>query len=432
MSARSAMIAQREAHEAMGRHLHFDCFSGISGDMVLGALVDAGLSWTALVKGLRGLKLNGYRLRRRIVRRGAVKATKVDVIVQRGFERPLSLARIRHIVAAGALPPEVKERSLAVFHRLAEAEATAHRLAVHRVQFHEVGVLDSLIDVVGCMLGCHFLNIVETTASAVNVGSGMVQTAHGLLPVPGPAVAVLAKGIPVYSEGPRCELVTPTGIGLLRTLVSNFGPTPLMTIASIGYGAGDHNPKQWPNVLRVFLSEPTTSSPLVERLVQIETNVDDLIPQAYEHVMDRLFQAGALDVALTPTLMKRGRPGMIITCLASPERTDPLLNVLFKETPTLGVRVQELSRRVLPRRIVPLTVRGKTVRMKVATMPDGTEKAAPEYRDCQAIADQAGLPLRQVMEEACLTYRANPRAGRNHAPLSPSQRSPHMMKRTSS
>ncbi|MCP9451055.1 MAG: nickel pincer cofactor biosynthesis protein LarC [Nitrospira sp.] len=416
----------------MERHLHFDCFSGISGDMVLGALVDAGLSWTALVTGLRGLKLNGYRLRRRTVRRGTVKATKVDVIVQRGFERPLSLARIRHIVTAGALPPEVKERSLAVFHRLAEAEATAHRFAAHRVQFHEVGVLDSLIDVVGCMLGCHFLNIVKTTASAVNVGSGMVQTDHGLLPVPGPAVAVLAKGIPVYSDGPRCELVTPTGIGLLRTLVSDFGPTPLMTITSIGYGAGDHNPEHWPNVLRIFLSESTTGSPLVERVMQIETNVDDLTPQAYEHVMDRLFRAGALDVVLTPTLMKRGRPGMIITCLASPERADPLLNVLFKETPTLGVRVQELSRHVLPRRIVPVTVRGKTVRMKVATMKDGTEKAAPEYRDCQAIADQTGLPLRQVMEEACLTYRANQRVERNDARLSPSQRSPRRARRTPS
>lgn len=399
--------------------------------MVLGALVDAGLSWTALVKGLQGLKLGGYRLRRRAVCRGAVRATKVDVVIQRGFERPLSLARIRRIVAASALPPEVKERSLAVFHRLAEAEATAHRLAPHRVQFHEVGVLDSMIDIVGCMLGCHLLNVVKATASAVNVGSGMVQTAHGLLPVPGPAVAVLAKGIPLYSEGPRCELVTPTGMGLLRTLVSDFGPAPLMTITSIGYGAGDHNPEHWPNVLRVFLATPITNRSVVERVVQIETNVDDLTPQVYEHVMDRLFQAGALDVSLTPTLMKRGRPGMIITCLTSPERTESLLDVLFKETSTLGVRVQELSRHVLPRRIVPVTVRRKTVRMKVATMRDGTEKAAPEYRDCQAIADQTGLPLRQVMEEACLAYRTNHRGRQHRTHLFPSQRSPHMMKQAS-
>lgn len=417
----------------MGRHLHFDCFSGISGDMVLGALVDAGLSWTALVKGLQGLKLSGYRLRQRTVCRGAVQATKVDVVIQRGFERPLSLTRIRRIVAASALPPEVKERSLAVFYRVAEAEATAHRLAPHKVHFHEVGVLDSIIDIVGCMLGCHLLNVVKATASAVNVGSGMVQTAHGLLPVPGPAVAVLAKGIPVYSDGPRCELATPTGMALLRTLVSDFGSTPTMKIAAVGHGAGDHNPEQWPNVLRVFLSEPIADGGrAIDRVIQIETNLDDLAPQAYEHVADRLFQAGALDVALTPTIMKRGRPGVILTCLAAPERSEAILDVLFKETPTLGVRVQELSRYVLPRRIVPVTVCSKTVRMKVATMRDGTEKAAPEYRDCQAIADRTGLPLRQVMEEACLAYRTLHR-GRPHRPRrSPPQRSPHMMKRTSS
>ncbi|MCP9448358.1 MAG: nickel pincer cofactor biosynthesis protein LarC [Nitrospira sp.] len=416
----------------MGRHLHFDCFSGISGDMVLGALVDAGLSWTALANGLKGLKLRGYRLRKRPVRRGSLEATKVDVLVQRGFERPLSLPHIRRIVAAGVLPPAVKQRSLVVFDRLAEAEKTAHHTAGRQVRFHEVGVIDSLIDVVGSVLGCHLLDVTSATASAVNVGSGMVETAHGLLPVPGPTVAVLAKGIPVYAEGPRCELTTPTGMALLRTLVSDFGSTPTMKIAAVGYGAGDHNPEQWPNVLRVFLSEATSGQPLMERILQIETNVDDLAPQVYEHVMERLFQVGALDVALTPAIMKRGRPGVVLTCLAAPERSEAILDVLFKETTTLGVRVQELSRHVLPRRIVPVTVRGQTVQMKVATMKDGIDKAAPEYRDCKVIADRTGLPLQQVIAEADRTYQANQSVGRNPARLAPSQRNSRMRKRTTS
>lgn len=408
------MVGRSAKRRPVGRHLHFDCFSGISGDMILGALVDAGLSWTTLVNGLKGLKLNGYRLRKRAVHRGALEATKVDVIVQRGFERPLSLSRIRRIVAAGALPPAVKQRSLDVFDRLAEAEGTAHRTAGCKVRFHEVGVIDSLIDVVGSVLGCHLLDVTGATASAVNVGSGTVPTSHGPLPVPGPTVAVLAKGIPVYSEGPRCELATPTGMALLRTLVSDFGSTPTMKIAAVGCGAGDHNPENWPNVLRVFLSEPIAGgNRAMDRVVQIETNLDDLVPQAYEHVMDRLFQAGALDVVLTPAIMKRGRPGVILTCLAAPERSEAILGVLFKETTTLGVRVQELSRHVLPRRIVTVTVRGETVRMKVATMADGTEMAAPEYRDCKTIADRTGLPLRSVMEEACRMYHTGRRTERN-------------------
>ncbi|MCP9441927.1 MAG: nickel pincer cofactor biosynthesis protein LarC [Nitrospira sp.] len=395
----------------MGRHLHFDCFSGVSGDMMLGALIDAGLPWTQLVNGLKGLKLNGYQLRKRTVRRGALEATKIDVIVRRGFERPLSLPHIRRIVAAGALPPTVKQRSLDVFNRLAEAEGTAHRLAGRKVRFHEVGVIDSLIDVVGSMLGCHLLDVTGATASAVNVGSGTVLTSHGPLPVPGPTVAVLAKGIPIYSEGPRCELATPTGMALLRTIASDFGSAPVMRIAAVGCGAGDHNPENWPNVLRVFLSEPIVGGiQPIDRVIQIETNLDDLVPQAYEHVMDRLFEAGALDVTLTPVIMKRGRPGVILTCLASPQRSDAVIDVLFKETPTLGVRAQELSRRVLPRRVEPVKVSRGTVRMKVATMADGTETASPEYRDCKAIADRTGLPLRSVMEEACRMYHAGRRA----------------------
>lgn len=379
--------------------------------MVLGALIDAGLPWAALVTGLNGLKLKGYRLRKRKVPRAALHATKVEVIIERGFERPLTLARIRKILAASSLSDPVKQQSRAVFERLAEAEGLAHHMAAADVHFHEVGVMDSFIDVVGGVLGCHLLNVTRITASAINVGSGTIQTSHGLLPVPGPAVAALAKGVPIYSDGPRCELATPTGVALLRTLASEFGPLSLMAAASIGYGAGDHDPAGWPNVLRVFVSaeRPQAGRP-TDRVMQIETNLDDLNPQAYEHLMDRLFAVGALDVALIPVIMKRSRPGIILSCLAPRDQTDAALEVVFQETTALGVRVQEVARHILPRRFVTVSVHGRAVRMKIAEMGAGWEKAAPEYLDCKQVANETGRPLKQVMEEAALAYRESKKA----------------------
>ena len=374
--------------------------------MVLGALVDAGLPWAALVGGLKRLKLKGYHLRKRAVRRGALHAIKVDVVIQRGFQRPLTLARIRRILAASTLPDPVKKQSRAVFERLAEAEGLAHRVATNDVQFHEVGVMDSFIDVVGGLLGCHLLNVTRVTSSAVNVGSGTIQTSHGLLPVPGPAVAALAKGIPIYSEGPRCELATPTGVALLRTLTSEFGPVSVMEAASIGYGAGDRNPEGWPNALRIFLSEESAPGGRpTDRVMQIETNLDDLNPQAYEHVMEQLFAVGALDVALVPVIMKRSRPGVMLSCLVARDQTDAALEVLFQETTALGVRIQELARQILPRRFVAVKVTGGSVRMKIAEMGAGWEKAAPEYADCKKIANRTGRPLKDVIAEAALAYR---------------------------
>ena len=390
----------------MGRHLHFDCFSGVSGDMVLGALVSAGLSWRGLINGLKHLRLSGYQLRKREVHRGALPAIKVDVVVQQGFQRPLTLSRIRKILAGSTLPGPVKERSRSVFDRLAEAESLAHRVDMKDVHFHEVGVVDSFIDVVGGVLGCYLLNATRITSSPINVGAGSIQTSHGLLPVPGPAVAVLAKGIPIYATGPRSELATPTGVALLRTLASEFGPMPTMKSVAVGYGAGDHNPDGWPNALRVFLEEESSSEARrTERMMQIETNLDDLSPQTYEYVMEQLFQVGAVDVALTPVVMKKSRPGIVLSCLTTEDLTDAVLEVLFQETTTLGVRLHEVHRHVLSRRIVPVTISGGGVRMKVAEVGAGWEKAAPEYEDCKAIAKRTGRPLKTVMEEALRTYR---------------------------
>jgi len=374
--------------------------------MVLGALVSAGLSWTDLVSGLKDLRLEGYRLRRREVRRGGIHAVKVDVVVKQGFDRPLTLSRIRRILAGSTLPSPVKSQSRAVFDRLAEAEGLAHRVSPRDVHFHEVGVVDSFIDVVGSILGCHLLNVTRVTASAINVGTGMIQTSHGVLPVPGPAVAALTKGIPIYSDGPRCELATPTGVALLRTLTTEFGPATVLESARVGYGAGDRDPKGWPNALRVFLSEESAQiGRLADRVMQIETNLDDLTPQAYEHVMDRLFSVGAVDVALIPVIMKRSRPGVIVNCLVARERADAVMEVLLQETTALGVRIQELARQILPRRFVTVKVHHDAVRMKIAQVGPGRERAMPEYSDCKKIANRTGRPLKDVMDAAMLAYR---------------------------
>lgn len=401
----------------MGRRLHFGCFSGVSGDMALGALIDVGLPLARLRTELKRLKLTGYRLEQRQVHRGALHATKITVVIQRGFDRPLTLSRIQKILADSTLPAVVKEQSRTVFDYLAAAEGLAHRVEKRDVHFHEVGVIDSFIDVVGGVLGCHLLGVTTVTASAVNVGAGTIRTAHGLLPVPGPAVAALAKGIPIYSDGPRCELATPTGMALLRTLATSFGAMPVLESAQVGYGAGDSDPEGWPNALRVFLADETGSiGRPTDRVVQIETNLDDVNPQVYEHVMAQLFAVGALDVALIPVIMKRSRPGVILSCLASREHIDAALEVVLQETTALGVRIQELDRQVLPRRFVTVTVTGGSVKMKIGEVGAGWEKAAPEFVDCQKIAVRTGRPLKDVMDEARVAYsRLAPRKDKKGA-----------------
>ncbi|NJL15904.1 MAG: LarC family nickel insertion protein [Nitrospira sp.] len=226
------------------------------------------------------------------------------------------------------------------------------------------------------------------------------------MPVPGPAVSALVKGIPIFAEGPRCELSTPTGVALIRTLASEFGPLPTMKTAAVGYGAGDRNPDGWPNALRVFLQdESAPPTHRTEQVIQIETNLDDLNPQTYEHVMEQLFAVGAMDVALVPVVMKKSRPGVIVSCLAKRDEIDGILEILFQETSTLGVRLQEMTRQVLPRRFASVTIHGGSVRLKVADIGAGWGKASPEYRDCKKIATRTGRPLKTVMEDALLAYR---------------------------
>ncbi len=390
----------------METRLYFDCFSGVSGDMILGALVDAGLPIKALTHGLKGLGLNGYRLEAKKVRRGGILATKVNVVIKDGFRSPLSLHRIRRIISSSRLPSSVRDMGQAVFDRLAWAEGIAHRVPARNVQFHEVGVVDSLVDVMGCLVGCHLLGIQQVAASPVNVGSGWLQSSHGHLPVPGPAVALLAKGVPVYTAGPNRELTTPTGMALLRILVGYFGPLPMIRPESVGYGAGSADPEGWPNALRVFIGKGDAAGRGAEEVItQIETNLDDLHPQAYETVIERLFAGGALDVTLSPVIMKRGRPGIVLTALTPPEKAETVAQIILKDTTALGVRMQQVERRVLPRRIETVRLAGAAVRVKVARVEEGFEKVAPEYRDCKRIADEMDRPVQDVMNEALLAFK---------------------------
>ena len=387
------------------RHLHFDCFSGISGDMTLGALVDAGLPLRQLSRALKDFPAGGYRLCAKAVMRGGLPATKVDVVIQNGFRSPLSLRRIQRLITRSGLPRGVQEQSLAVFDCLAHAEGMAHRVTPTDVTFHEVGVVDSLVDVVGSILGCHLLGIQRITSSSVNLGSGWIDSAHGRLPAPGPAVAALARQIPVYSTGPSRELTTPTGLALLKTLAEEFGPLPIMRPTAIGYGAGSADAEGWPNALRIFVGDSVSPSFGTDTIVQVETNVDDLHPQAYETIMERLFSAGAVDVTLTPAIMKHERPGIIVMALAPPAQAQAVADILLRETSTLGVRMQEMQRMVLPRRMDLVQTASGAIRMKVAELGDGQVKAAPEYQDCKRIADHTGRPIRDVMEDAVFAYR---------------------------
>jgi hypothetical protein len=382
------------------RIAYFDCFSGVSGDMCLGALVDAGLPLADLAKALEGLRLRGFALRSRRVSRGALFGTKVEVVVGKAHDRPMGPREIRRVLTAARLPETARERSLAVFERLAEAEGVAHCASAAAVHFHEVGAIDSLVDIVGTIMGCHLLGLDGIYVSAVNLGSGTIEAGHGTIPVPGPATAELLKGLPVYQAGPACELTTPTGAALMATLANGTGAMPAMTVSAVGYGAGNADPPGWPNALRLFLGEMVSPAES-DRVMLLETNLDDMNPQGYELLIDRLLAKGALDVTLTPVIMKRGRPGIVLSVLSDPAKVEPVLRVLFAETTTLGVRVQEVARRLLAREVTEVPTRFGPVRVKVATASGRGRplKACPEYQDCRRIAERTGLPLRDVVRE---------------------------------
>jgi len=376
---------------------YIDAFSGISGDMIVGALADAGADTAALSAGLCSLGAGAVFRFQKVSVRG-IGATKFTV--ETGEQkRHRHLPEILRMISQAELPEPVKTKAAEVFKRLGEAEAKVHGVAVDKVHFHEIGAVDSIADIVGACLGFYLLNVEEIVCSPLNLGSGTVSTEHGELPVPAPATAVLVSGCPVYARGPGVELTTPTGAALAKTLAKDFGPLPPMRIRTAGYGAGDRQFESRSNVLRVLVGDSEDVSEAVTVTV-IEANIDDLSPQVLGYAMERLLARGALDVTLTPLLMKKNRPGTLLRVLARPEEREELIAVLFRETSTLGLRMYQAERRVQSRSFVEVETPHGKVRVKVSA--DGSY--APEYEDCRKLALATGVPLKQILAEAGLAY----------------------------
>jgi uncharacterized protein (TIGR00299 family) protein len=385
------------------RTLYFDCFAGASGDMILGALANAGADTVLLLDQLRLLGVAGYDVEFSTVDRSGISATRADVrTTEERAHRHLS--DILKIINDAGLSDAVKERASLIFTRLAQAEARVHNMPVERIHFHEVGALDAIIDVVGACVCFELLGIERFISSGLHVGSGMVQMAHGSFPVPPPAVAELLKGAPVYSSDIKGELVTPTGAAIISAVCEEYGPLPRMSIDATGYGAGGREYENFPNVLRVIIGEDafekSAGAAIDERLLMIETNVDDMSPQVFGYLMDQAFERGALDCYLTPVQMKKNRPGVLISILCRPTEREALSALLFSETTTLGLRCYGVSRRALVRESVRVETTYGSIDVKLARFDEGRVKAMPEYEQCRAAARAAGVPLREVEEAA--------------------------------
>jgi uncharacterized protein (TIGR00299 family) protein len=381
---------------------YFDCFSGISGNMILGALVDLGLDIDELRSKLAGLPLGDHSISAAKVLRQGIASTYVEVTARN--DAPCrTLEEVTQTIQTSALDPWVKAGACRIFTRLAEAEAKVHgHDGDTSWHLHEVGATDSIIDVVGGLVGLQMLDIEVISSSPINLGSGLVQCSHGWLPVPAPATAELVKGVPVYGSETRGELTTPTGAAMITGLAVSFGPMPAMEVEAVGCGAGRME-LDIPNVLRVFLGRAAEDvgekHPATEPVVALETNIDDMNPQLYDHVMGSLLEAGALDVFLTPVQMKKNRPGTMVTVVTRREDVEKLMGVVFSETSTLGVRVKEMHRRVLPRFSRTVNTRFGRIRVKVAERGDGLRSMAPEYDDCSRAAKRFAVPISEVYAE---------------------------------
>jgi uncharacterized protein (TIGR00299 family) protein len=383
--------------------LYFDCFAGASGDMILGALIAAGLEPDAFKQQLALLNVEGYAIDFDAVDRSGISATYARV--QTGKEHAhRHLSDILKIIYNSGLSNGVKERSAGIFTRLAEAEARVHNQPVESVHFHEVGALDAIVDVVGAAIGFEMLGIERFVASPLHVGSGTVNMEHGRFPVPPPAVAELLKGVPFYSTEIVGELVTPTGAAIISTVCSDYGPIPRMKLLQTGYGAGTRQYEKFPNVLRVLIGEdqPAADVSDTEQLWMIETNIDDISPQILGHVMERAFDLGALDCYFTSVQMKKNRPGVLLSILCRNEQRSALSELLFAETTTLGLRAYEVERRAMQRQIVAVETQYGPIDVKVARLNGHVIKAMPEYDQCREAARNAEVPLR-IVEEAART-----------------------------
>jgi len=383
--------------------LYFDCFAGASGDMILGAMIAAGVEPQVLLGQLALLNMQGYSIEFQTVDRSGISATyaRVETAPEHAHRY---LSQILKIIYDSQLSAGVKDRAAKVFSRLAQAEANVHNEPVERVHFHEVGALDAIIDVVGAAICFDLAGIERFVCSPLHLGGGSVQMDHGRFPVPPPAVAELLTGAPVYSTDIKGELVTPTGAAIIATVCSEYGPLPKMELQRTGYGAGKRQYEKFPNVLRVLIGESEVQTANEERLWMIETNVDDMSPQVFGHVMERALEMGALDCYFTPIQMKKDRPGVLLSVLCRIESKDKLSAMLFAETTTLGVRSYEVERRALDREIVRVETQYGPIDVKVGRLNGNVVNEMPEYEQCRAAALRARVPLRVVESAARLAF----------------------------
>jgi uncharacterized protein (TIGR00299 family) protein len=370
--------------------------------MCLGALVDAGITIKTLEKELKKIPIEGYRLASKKVERSHFAARKVDVIVaaERKGKGPKRWKDIERIIRKSSLSEEIKRKGNRVFKRLFHAEAKVHGESFDTVHLHELGAVDTIVDIFGTIIGLEFLDIDKVYTSPINLGSGSIKLEGYTLPVPAPATAEIVKRIPVYSKHIPHELTTPTGAAIIKELSSGFGDMPIMEIEKVGIGAGKSNFKERPNILRIFIGEQDQAfKKHAEQVTVIEANIDDMNPQIYEYVMEKLFKAGARDVFLTQVIMKKGRPGVLITVLSDEEQKEELMGIILQETSTTGLRFYETKRKVLQREIKKINTKFGKVRVKSSKLADGTWKTTPEYEDCKRIAEKLHIPLIEIMKE---------------------------------
>jgi uncharacterized protein (TIGR00299 family) protein len=390
------------------RTLYFDCFAGASGDMILGALVGAGVDARHLLEQLSLLGVQGYEIEFGTADRSGISATRAIVSVPHEHAHR-HLKDILKIIYDSGLGDQVKDRAAHIFSRLAEAEARVHNLPVERIHFHEVGAMDAILDVVGACIGFEALGIERFVSSPLHVGSGMVEMAHGRFPVPPPAVAELLKDAPVYSSEITGELVTPTGAAIISTVASEYGHLPKMKVERVSYGAGSRDYPRFPNALRLMIGESDAaevkkgvgfdSQPEAERLVMLETNIDDMTAQRFGYLMERALEMGALDCFFTSVQMKKNRPGVLVSILCRPAEQEKLTGLLFAETTTLGVRETEVKRRALEREVISVETRYGAIDVKVAHLYGQVMNEMPEYEQCLAAARRACVALGVVEEE---------------------------------
>ena len=388
----------------MSRVVYFDCASGASGDMLLGAVVDLGLPIDELRAELGRLPLSGYELESSRVSRSGLAATKLDVVTGAPETKHRHLRHIVEILDGSTLSADVKQKAASLFQRLADAEAAVHGTSPEKVHFHEVGAVDSIVDIVGGVIALRWLGAERFVSSPLNVGTGTVTMSHGTFPVPPPATAKLVAGVPVYGAG-EGELLTPTGALLVTSHATEYGPLPPLRIDKTGHGAGSRDTKGRPNVLRLVVGEDARAAGS-ERVLVLETEVDDTAPQLLGPLLDGLLTAGALDAYFTPVQMKKGRPGVLVTVIAPPDKREAIEELLFRETTTLGVRRQEWERTALERETAEVDTRYGKVRVKIGRRAGVVYNAWPEFEDCQRLAAEKGVAVKEVLAAALSAWRS--------------------------